>query len=142
MRRLWPLTARGTGAVALAVGKIVPEISDSSTTWPYAVIGAGYALTPAPTVVARTVVTEGIRAQRMDSETFRLRFAPVVELPPAIEVRHAPRSAEASNAGAVPRLTPAATPPRRLRSRAVRLDVCQRHGMRKVSYGRTWRCRR
>ena len=110
-------------------------------TIPVVTIGAGYALTPAPTVVARTVVTEGIRAQRMDSETFRLRFSPVVELPPAIEVRHA-GIAVASNAGTVPRLTPAATPSRRLRSRSVRLDVCQRHNMRKVHYGRTWRCRR
>ena len=110
-------------------------------TIPVVTIGAGYALTPAPTVVARTVVTEGIRAQRMDSGTFRLRFSPVVELPPAIEVRRVATTA-VDNAGAVPRLTPAATPPRRLRSRAVRLDVCQRHNMRKVHYGRTWRCRR
>ena len=32
------------GAVALAVGKIVPEVSKSSNEWAYAAIGAGYAL--------------------------------------------------------------------------------------------------
>jgi len=111
-------------------------------TIPVVTIGGGYALTPAsPPLVASAVVTEGIRAQRMDSDTFRLRFLPVSELPPAIEVRHAPRSVVASNAGTV-RLTPAPPSSRRLRSRSVRLDVCQRHNMRKVHYGRTWRCRR
>ena len=111
-------------------------------TIPVLTIGGGYALTPtAPVIVARTVVSEGVRAQRQDDSTFRLRFSPVAELPPAIEVRHAPRGVVAGSAGTA-RLTPAPQPSRRLRSRAVRLDVCQRHNMRKVHYGRTWRCRR
>ena len=109
---------------------------------PAATIAGGYALMPSPPIVAKTVATEVIRAQRMDSETFRLRYAPVGELPPAIEVRHAPRSVVADSSGTVSRLTPASPPSRRLRSRAVRLDICQRHKMRKVHYGRTWRCRR
>jgi len=28
------------------------------------------------------------------------------------------------------------------RQRSVKLDLCARHGMRKVNYGRRWRCRR
>jgi putative membrane protein len=31
-------------AVALATGKIVPELAENATRWPYAVVGAGYAL--------------------------------------------------------------------------------------------------
>ena len=112
-------------------------------TIPVVTLGSGYALMPSPPIVASTVAIEGVRAQRMDSETFRLRYAPVAELPPTIEVRHAaPRRDVADSAGTVPRLTPVSPPSRRLRSRAVRLDICARHGMRKVNYGKRWRCRR
>lgn len=40
----WIRTGLGFAAVALAIGKLVPSVSDESTTWPYEVIGAGYAL--------------------------------------------------------------------------------------------------
>jgi len=144
-------------------------------TIPAVTFGGGYALTPVSSpIVASTVAVEGIRAQRMDAETFRLRFSPVSEMPPtemrarehrwqdrvgkgtssisrgddpilmpastAIEVRRVATTA-VDNAGTV-KLTPAPPPSRRLRSRAVRLDICARHGMRKVSYGKRWRCRR
>ena len=40
----WIRTGLGFAAVALAVGKLVPSVSDDDDTWPYEVIGAGYAL--------------------------------------------------------------------------------------------------
>lgn len=40
----WVRTGLGFSALALTVGKIVPSLADEATTWPYEVIGAGYAL--------------------------------------------------------------------------------------------------
>ena len=40
----WVRTGLAFGAVALAVGKIVPEVSHSSSQWAYGAIGVGYAL--------------------------------------------------------------------------------------------------
>ena len=40
---------------------------------------------------------------------------------------------------------PSPPPPERPKVRTIRkaeLDICQRHGMRKVHYGKTWRCRK
>ena len=101
-------------------------------TIPVLTIGAGYALTPAPTVVARTVVTEGIRAQRMDDATFGLRWRPVAEMPPMRETVVEPLVLVAND----PR------PKVQQRRVSLRLGLCARHGMRKVNYGKRWRCRR
>lgn len=40
----WVRTGLTSTAVALGVGKITPELADSTTRWPYAVVGGGYAL--------------------------------------------------------------------------------------------------
>src|SRR3954451_7487556 len=40
----WVRTGLASTAVALGVGKITPELSNASTTWPYIAIGAGNAL--------------------------------------------------------------------------------------------------
>jgi putative membrane protein len=40
----WWRTALTSIAVAIAVGRVVPELSDSSTEWPYLVVGIGWAL--------------------------------------------------------------------------------------------------
>ncbi len=40
----WIRTGLGFEAVALAIGKLVPSISDVQTTWPYELIGVGYGL--------------------------------------------------------------------------------------------------
>ena len=84
-------------------------------------------------LVAKQVMTEGVREQRQDTETFRARWA---NMPPAMVVRYATSA-----------LTEPTTSTRRVeapptRVRRARLDLCQRHRMRKVHYGRTWRCRR
>ena len=40
----WLRTGLTVLAVALGVGRIAPELAGSNTVWPYAVLGAGYAL--------------------------------------------------------------------------------------------------
>jgi putative membrane protein len=40
----WWRTGLTSIAVALAIGKVVPDLSDSRTRWPYAVVGVAYAL--------------------------------------------------------------------------------------------------
>jgi inner membrane protein YidH len=40
----WWRTGLTALAVALGVGRVVPELNDSSTRWPYVVAGVGYAL--------------------------------------------------------------------------------------------------
>lgn len=99
---------------------------------PVATIGAGYALTPAAPV-ARAIEPEGYTARRIDDDTFRARWRAVAEMPPTTETVYEPL------------LLVADAEPRRT-IRVVRLarpiGVCARHGMRKVHYGRSWRCRR
>ena len=40
----WWRTALTSIAVAIAVGRVVPELSRTSTEWPYVVVGVGWAL--------------------------------------------------------------------------------------------------
>jgi putative membrane protein len=40
----WLRTGLGALAVALAVGKVVPDVADTKHRWPYAVVGVGYAM--------------------------------------------------------------------------------------------------
>jgi putative membrane protein len=40
----WWRTGLTALAVALGVGRVVPELNDSSTKWPYVVVGAGFAI--------------------------------------------------------------------------------------------------
>jgi inner membrane protein YidH len=40
----WWRTALTSIAVAIGVGRVVPELSDTSTEWPYVVVGIGWAL--------------------------------------------------------------------------------------------------
>jgi len=100
---------------------------------------------PSPPIVAQLVRTEGVRVIRMDSQTFRARWSPVVDMP-LTEVR--PRTqavgGEGVVAGTVTGAVVSEPPPRhRMRSRPAGLDVCARHNMRRVMVGRyKWRCRR
>src|SRR5262245_28767654 len=41
-----------------------------------------------PPLKPHAVQTEGVRAARQDDETFRRRWAPLYDVPPAIEVRY------------------------------------------------------
>jgi putative membrane protein len=40
----WVRTGLTATAVALAVGKVVPELANTETAWPYQALGAGYAV--------------------------------------------------------------------------------------------------
>jgi putative membrane protein len=40
----WWRTGLTALAVALAIGRVVPELGDSPTRWPYTVVGAGFAI--------------------------------------------------------------------------------------------------
>lgn len=97
---------------------------------------------PAPMVVAKAVAIEGVTARKMDESSFARRFALVPEGGDAVAPNrnHQFEKVPAGNAAAS-----SAPPPARLMRRAVRLRVngiCARHGMRKVTYGKRWRCRK
>jgi len=112
---------------------------------PVLTLSGGWALRPAPPV--RVVEAEGIRAQRMDSNTFRHRYGPVTDMPPAVETRLEPlllvtHDPPAGAARMNERQTVGATVS--VRSRVLTsYSICTRHGMHKVMVGRyKWRCRR
>jgi hypothetical protein len=100
---------------------------------------------PAAPPVQKLVTTEGVTLRRMDEGTFRVRWMPVNDMPaPTVTEVHylvVQTGEEVGSAGAVSAVT---LPSRRLRTRPVRLDICQRHNMRKqiTHGGRSWRCRR
>jgi len=111
-------------------------------------------------VVAKAVQSEGITARRMDDNTFRLRWSPVSDMPPTTEVRareyvwqdragEARPSAERSDGSisapatqSVGRRQGAPVRPSLHRHASLRTDICARHGMKRVNYGKRWRCRR
>ena len=111
--------------------------------------------TPVPAeagIVPSLVATEGVRMIRMDANTFRARWRPLYDVPPATvihEVTGGDAHSQANTgkpvdvaANAVPR------PPavRIVKRAALRQDICSRHGMRRVTYSvrgyQHWRCRR
>ena len=111
--------------------------------------------TPVPAeagIVPTLVATEGVRMIRMDANTFRARWRPLYDVPPATvihEVTGGDAHSQANTgkpvdvaANAVPR------PPavRIVKRAALRQDICARHGQRKVEYlvrgYKHWRCRR
>ena len=116
-------------------------------TLPLLVFGAAAMSRPAPSppIVPQLVQTEGVRVVRLDTRTFRARWSPVVDMPLATEVRYRTQTVggEGVVAGTVTGAVVSEPPPRhRMRSRPVSLDVCARHNMRRVNYGKRWRCRR
>ena len=64
----WVRTGLTATAVALAVGKLVPELSHTGDRWPYEVLGVGYALLGAALVLygfwRRREVDEAIQVGR------------------------------------------------------------------------------
>jgi hypothetical protein len=89
--------------------------------------------------VAKSVTAEGVREQRQDDHTFALRWRPVADMPPTIITEvHYLLVASQEVVGTVPGFAaPQPSPRHRLRA-----NVCARHGMRRVNYGKRWRCRR
>jgi hypothetical protein len=106
--------------------------------------------TPRPaTIVAKPVQVENVTARRMDESSFLLRWSEVARLPPTtvteplLIVHHegAARNDERQTVGAT-----VSARPRQVRAAALVKrhfsDICSRHGMRKVTFGKRWRCRR
>jgi len=100
---------------------------------------------PSPPVVPTLIQTEGVTVRRMDDGTFRGRWMPVADMPATTvrEVHYLVVGGE-EVVGAVSGAAIRTAPPsrHRLRTRPAGLDICQRHGMRRVDYGNRWRCRR
>jgi len=73
-----------------------------------------------------------------------LRVTPAPPEPP-VEVLPEPVAPPPARSAAVQPVEdpPPEVKPRKVKPRPTRVaDICTRHGMRKVDYGRTWRCRR
>ena len=99
--------------------------------------------TASPPVTVKVIRTEGVTARRLDDTTFSARWRPVIPLPAATWAKQV--AADETLAGGSSReSTTARQPSRRIVQRAVllRRDICARHGLRKVIYGKRWRCRR
>jgi len=106
---------------------------------------------PTAPVPVKPVRTENVRVIRMDATTFRGRWMPINDMPPATVI-HEVKGGDAHSreitgkpvdvAASAPR-PPAA---RIVKRASLRLDICARHGQRKVTYTvrgyQHWRCRR
>jgi hypothetical protein len=97
------------------------------------------------TLTTKAVTTEGVCEARQDDGTFSLRWTPVNDLPPLREREVIDNSVLLVSHETSPRRAAAGDPvrpPLRARRASLRTNVCARHNMRVVHYGRTWRCRR
>jgi hypothetical protein len=112
---------------------------------PLPVFGFAWILKPLPEkpIVPTPVITEGVRVIRLDTATFRARWSPIADLPPATVMVHVVERELVSTGGGnyAEAMPPVKNPPLRTIKRAS-LDTCTRHGMRKIWYGKRWRCRR
>ena len=72
----WWRTGLTSLAVALGVGRVVPELSKTSTTWPYVAVGAGFAVYGVALIAYGTlrarVVDRALRAGRFADAPDRL----------------------------------------------------------------------
>lgn len=67
----WLRTGLTATAVALAVGKVLPDLREGGATWPFVVLGAGYG------VLGAIVVAYGLwRGRRVDRAIREGRWAP------------------------------------------------------------------
>lgn len=67
----WWRTGLTALAVALAVGRLVPELGDRSTQWPYTVVGVGFAL-----YGVALIGYGSLRSRAVDQADARGEFAP------------------------------------------------------------------
>jgi hypothetical protein len=112
---------------------------------PLLVFGAHALSRPSPPLPIKPVQTEGVRMIRMDTQTFRARWMPVNDMPPAMRGGDAPARAASKPVEAAARPLPPAA--RIVKRAALRTDICSKHGMRRHYYtGRGgwqhWKCRR
>jgi len=106
---------------------------------------------PAPPIEARTVAIEGVREARQDDTSFNLRWSPTAALPPATTIvkevtQREPPVQEPTNNSVFRHTTLTRQITARKsssRGEGVRVvGLCERHHLRKVWQGRSWRCRK
>ena len=112
---------------------------------PVLVAGAVAFSRPAPPVVSKPA-PQAVRVIQLDTRTFDQRW-PMNALPQENRVQSIRVAAEIPLPTARPAVdenaAPVSSPPARVvRRAALRQDLCARHGLRKVTQGRSWRCRR
>jgi len=106
---------------------------------------------PTAPVPVKPVRTENVRVIRMDATTFRGRWMPINDMPPATVI-HEVKGGDALSQELTGKPVVAAARPSPPAARIVKraslrpTDVCARHGQRKVTYTvrgyQHWRCRR
>ena len=112
---------------------------------PVLVAGAVAFSRPAPQAAPKPA-PPAVRVIPLDTRTFDRRW-PANALPQENRVQSIrvageiplPTARPAVDEGAA---SPSPPPARVVRRAALRQDLCARHGLRKVSYGKRWRCRR
>ena len=117
---------------------------------PLVVFGAAAVSRSSLPVPIKPVQTEGVRMIRMDANTFRARWRPLYDVPPATVIHEVTGGDAHSQANTGKPVVAAATPSppavRIVRRASLRQDICARHGLRKVETIRGkwkgWRCRR
>ena len=102
---------------------------------------------PTAPVPVKPVQVEGVRMIRMDTQTFRGRWMPINDMPPATVIQL--KGGDALSQEITGKPVEVARPPpavRIVRRASLRQDICARHGQRKVTYTvrgyQHWRCRR
>jgi hypothetical protein len=118
---------------------------------PLLVFGAAAVSRPTPPVPVQPVQVEGVRMIRMDATTFRGRWRPMYDVPPATVIHEAKggdaHSRENTGKPVVAAARPSPPAVRIVRRASLRPDVCARHGLHKQFYTgsrgwQRWRCRR
>jgi hypothetical protein len=108
---------------------------------PLPVFGFAWILKPLPDkpLPVKPVIADTVRRIDMDTRSFAVRWSPVSYLAPAVMIQTVveKRISEPPVANVVVANVPH---PRTIRRAS--LDTCARHRMRKIWYGKRWRCRR
>jgi len=107
---------------------------------------------PTAPVPVKPVRTENVRVIRMDATTFRGRWMPINDMPPATVIHEVKGGDALSQELTGKPVEVAASAPRPPAARIVKraslrpTNVCARHGLRRVTYSmrgyQHWRCRR
>jgi len=101
---------------------------------------------PTAPVPVKPVRTENVRVIRMDATTFRGRWMPINDMPPATVIHEVQlKGGDALSQEITGKPVEVARPPpavRIVKRAALRQDICSRHGMHRVTYGKRWRCRK
>lgn len=99
-------------------------------------LGVALKAKPEPEIKPRLVRTEAIRIIPLEQRTFNDRWS---ALPVPI---HMVKVASKEEVLPLPPDSPHITAKRKSRSISRVANLCERHGLRKVHYGKRWRCRR